>query len=235
MGLAEDKAALRVALETKRRLGAAIPPCQGCGARAPVAMAGGRRLECGECGQPVEMPPADPHRESPSGAGVSGEGGDQDRTPAAEVGPGEGARLREDGGLTDVEIANPMRTETGDPAVSGGPGHSGIVTAAVSRETPLALPAGPSAAVEVGVMRGKVRRGTVEFYEDAKSAHRRGMRSILRYMREKEKEEAAGGSSAMLDPHYRWCIQEAGKFAHSQAPREVKAETRLLIEFDMGG
>lgn len=39
---------------------------------------------------------------------------------------------------------------------------------------------------------------------------------------------------AMRDPHYKWAMQEAGKFAHSQAPREIKAETKLLIEFDMG-
>jgi hypothetical protein len=141
-----------------------------------------------------------------------------------------------------------MREDRGDPAVSGGATDFRSVTSeleagTVSRETPvLALPPGRSvpgevlgdrAAVEVGTMRGKVRRGTVEFYEDAKAAHRRGMRSILRYMREAEAKEKSGDGFAMQDPHYRWCIQEAGKFAHSQAPREIKAETKLLIEFDM--
>lgn len=111
--------------------------------------------------------------------------------------------------------------------------------------------------VEIGVLRGRVqkqRKGTAEFYEDAKSAHRRGMRRIRKFIAECEAQEAAdrllsraellarpaeeGGKyryEALRDPHYKWALQEAGKFAHSQAPKEVKAETRLLIEFDMGG
>lgn len=100
-----------------------------------------------------------------------------------------------------------------------------------------ARPEGGSGQVEVGVLRGRVakqRKGTVEFYEDAKAAHRMSMRSMKAYIRQKLGQEG-GVLEAMQDPAYRWCVEQVGKFAHSQAPREVKAETRLLIEFDMSG
>lgn len=125
-----------------------------------------------------------------------------------------------------------------EPSASGTLPPSPGALEAVPRGTG-SVPARPVAAssqVEVGVLRGRVqkqRKGTVEFYEDAKAAHRMSMRSMKSYIRKKLK-QPGGVLEAMQDPAYRWCVEQVGKFAHSQAPREIKAETKLLIEFDMG-
>lgn len=215
----------------------------------------------------------------PSPAGmVGGEGDAGSLVGSAVEGPGR-AGMRASGGpavSADAESANRTSPLCTDPDDQGGATPFSSVTGATGCEAfdvkqvnanggdviiPLdrQLVSGPAVAasseVQVGVLRGKVgkqRRGSVEFYEDAKASHRRGMRKIRAFMKECEDQEVAdrgltraellvrpveeGGKyryEAMRDPHYKWALQEAGKFAHSQAPKEIKAETRLLIEFDM--
>lgn len=122
-----------------------------------------------------------------------------------------------------------------DPMTLGDADQVGIPVSSGGSSVP-ARPVAASSQVEVGVLRGRVqkqRKGTVEFYEDAKAAHRMSMRSMKSYIRKKLK-QPGGVLEAMQDPAYRWCVEQVGKFAHSQAPREIKAETKLLIEVDLG-
>lgn len=255
MSLSSDLDALRLASLAKAALSAGIPPCS-CGGTSWIAGAGGL-LACAGCGHPAVVAGIASPRDTPTpldGAGMlGGEGDPSVRETSGEVGTAGLGRAGVLASGGEPRSANPALLPLTDPDGSGGgPGFSsvtGVSRGTVVEEAPVAMVA------EVGVLRGRVqrqRKGTAEFYEDAKSAHRRGMRRIRKFIAECEAQEAAdrllsrvellarpqeeGGKyryEALRDPHYKWALQEAGKFAHSQAPKEVKAETRLLIEFDM--